>query len=185
MKKMKYVGIMLLIVMGVLLFIDILPHRDRAGRFDDAVMIDNELYFILGKEQEVEGVAVYVSSIPLNTNLVMWAEGAGDNKHLKANQIKYGQKIEGFLVSHAPEELRKNIKYFATVFVSGCVFPGTRVFTIIDDNEVMILPRPGFEKPFKNRTIIIERNGRKITVPYSASFDKDGNKVIVSEPGIR
>ena len=36
----------------------------------------------------------------------------------------------------------------------------------------------------KNRTVVVERNGKITTVPYSVAFDEDGRKIITSEPDI-
>lgn len=167
-------------IFGTLLFILLTRHVDRAGHFD-AVMVDNELYFVPAEGYTVGTVTVFISSTtPPNTVVVWSARTLGDGNRQKTKQIKYGQK--GFDSEEGPKELQKNVKYFAFMGTSLRASLGTKGdFIIIDDNKVIMIHHFDPKRP-KNHTVIVERNGKKITVPYSVSFDKDGHKVIVSEP---
>jgi hypothetical protein len=179
-KIMKYLGITLSVISILLLFILLTRHVDRTGHFD-TVMVDNELYFILAEECEVRAVTVFKSSTTTpNPALVVWSTwvSGGDN-HSEVRQIKYGQ-IKGFNSQEGPKELKKNVGYFALMGTSVKASLGTvGDFIIVDSNKVIMRHHFDSKRP-KNRTVIIEKNGQKITVPYSVSFDEDGNKVIVS-----
>ncbi|MEK6737230.1 MAG: hypothetical protein AABY74_01020, partial [Planctomycetota bacterium] len=73
----------------------------------------------------------------------------------------------------------KNVEY--TVEMKPRYLRAFHKFIISEDNKAIITYNFDPKRP-KNRTVIIERNGKKIPVPYTVSFDKDGHKVIVSEP---
>ncbi|MBI4656349.1 MAG: hypothetical protein HY746_06355 [Elusimicrobia bacterium] len=183
-KILKYSGITLSVILGLLLFISLIPFIDRAGHFD-AVMVDNELYFILTDEYDVGGVVVFKSSTTTpDPALEIWSVGTLEGGNWpKTRQIKYGQKIKEFNDSEiGPKELQKNVGYFALMNTSEKVSLGTvGDFIITSDNKVIMTRYFDHKRP-KKRTVIIEKNGQKITVPYSVSFDKDDRKVIVSEP---
>jgi len=180
---MKYLGITLSVISILLLFVLLTRHVDRTGHFD-TVMVDNELYFIPTEECEVWAVTVFKSSTTTpNPALVVWSvwstRVSGGDNHSKVRQIKYGQ-IEGFDSQKGPKELQKNVGYFALMGSSVNASLGTvGDFIIINSNKVIMRHHFDSKRP-KNRTVIIEKNGQKITVPYSVSFDEDGNKVIVS-----
>lgn len=99
----------------------------------------------------------------------------------KTRQIKYGQEIKGFRSKVPPQELQNNLDYYAEIGVSGRIWKVLANYHIVNNNKVVMTR--GFNKNLpKNPSLIIERNGKKITVPYSVSFDKDGHKVITTEP---
>ena len=184
MKILRYSGI-ILAILGLAFFIlrgfvDV----DTSAHFD-AVMVDNELYFILEKEYAVGSVTVFKSSTTApDPALMVWsAEVPAGGNWPKMRQIKYGQEIAAFRdIAHPREELQKNAGYFVLMGTSAKVTFGTvGDFTITDDNKV-VMTRHFNPKFPKNRTVVVERNGQKITIPYSVSFDKDGHKVIVSGP---
>ncbi len=184
-KILKYSGITLLVIFVLLLFISLIPFIDRAEHFD-AVMVDEELYFVLTDEYAVGGLVVFKSSTSTSDYaLAVWSAGAFGVDIPKTRQIKYGQKLKEFDSKKGPKELQKNVGYFVLMNTSAKASFGTvGDFIIIDENKVIMTHYFHPKRP-KKRTVIVERNGQKITVPYSVSFDKDGNKVIVSEPGFK
>lgn len=146
----------------------------------DAVMVDNEIYFVLEDEYNLRGISVRGSSVDFND--VMWAcQPARENDYIKTGQLKYGQKIEAYKLTAGPKELQKNISYAAVIGTSRRTL--YVAFTISGDNKITMTHRFDLKRP-RNRTVIVEKNGQKITIPYSVSFDKNGNKVTVSEPSI-
>lgn len=148
----------------------------------DAVMVDNEIYFVLEDEYKVRGIFVNISSATAYEN-IMWAcRPAREDGYMKTGQLKFGQKIEEYKLTADPKELQKNISYIADIRTTRKTLHVT--FTINGDNKITMTHRFHPTRP-KNRTVVIERNGQKITVPYSVSFDKDGNKVTVSKPGLK
>jgi|GEM_PF-4048948 len=50
-KVMKYSGITILLFLGLFFFAVFVPHIDRAAQFDNVIMVDNEVYFVLSKEK--------------------------------------------------------------------------------------------------------------------------------------
>ncbi|MDP2276715.1 MAG: hypothetical protein Q8K51_00665 [Nitrospirota bacterium] len=129
----------------------------------DVVMIDNELFFVLEEEHEIDylEVSAFIDKNktgmdkwePKNTK-VMWLLGydvsteVKKRKYLKLQQIRYGQKFEEFQVTKGPVELQKNVEYKVKITM-GNRFAG-ETFIITDDNKV-IMPHPTFERQ-KGRT---------------------------------
>ncbi|MBI4803277.1 MAG: hypothetical protein HY796_12220 [Elusimicrobia bacterium] len=186
-KTIKYLAVILLLLFGGILFISSLPRHDRWGVPFDAVMVDGELYFVLGKECGFYGISVFKSShtyaVP---ELKVWSWGTANKaEYLKTRQIKYGQEIDGFITGKTPQKLQPHTAYFSLLSTTlNGAFGSIGSFIIRDNNKIVMTYRFDPELP-KNRTIIIERNGKQITVPYSVSFDKEGHKVIVSEIGFK
>jgi hypothetical protein len=178
-KTMKYLGIAVLVISIFLFLVLLTRHADSPGHFD-AVMVDNELFFILTGEYNVGGVVIFKSASAYKNKLAVLAAGVDSPR---TRQIKYGQ-TKGFNLEEGPAELQKNVSYFAIMNTSEEVSLGTKGdFIIVDSNKVIMTHHFDPKRP-KNRTVTIEKNGRKITVPYSVSFDKDDNKIIVSDPGL-
>ncbi|MBI4656587.1 MAG: hypothetical protein HY746_07565 [Elusimicrobia bacterium] len=184
MKILKYSGIILAILGLAFFILRGSVNIDTSAHFD-AVIVDNELYFILEKEYAVGSVKVFKSSTTTpDPELMVWsAEVPAGGNWPKMRQIKYGQEITAFRdIAHAREELQKNTGYFALMGTSAKATFGTvGNFMIINDNKV-VMPRHFNPKLPKKRTVIIKGNGKRITVPYSVSFDKDGHKVITAGP---
>lgn len=139
----------------------------------DVVMVDNELFFVLEKEYEIDDVWVFVSNPDAGGVMeeVMWGLSHDKSTEVKTRQyprlkqIKYGQKFEEFTYVSEPLELQRNVEY-SVRFEMLPDFAG-ETFIITSDNKV-IMPHPAFERQ-KNRT-------------YSVSIDKNGNKILVPEP---
>lgn len=184
-KIIKWLGGILLLIFGALLFTIFVPHYDRATKFD-VVMANGQLYFVLEKEYKVKGLRVEVKPKTLSESSPkeMWRFGdyySGTVGYtVRRRQIKYGENLEGFSFKIKPEKLQKNVEYRAIMKSSAGVFSGIWDFIIVDNNKVTMTyfdpKRP------KKRTVIVEKNGQKIVVPYSVSLDKDGHKVITTEP---
>mgnify|MGYP001619401146 FL=1 len=187
-KVLKYYGITLLVISG--LFIIKPTQPSRSAPYFDVVMVDNELYFVSQYKNKFKRVVVSESTSTHKDASVMWAAETSGVDVIKTRQIKYGQELKGFYSTKGPWELEKNVRYL--VLDSGpSLIPGAPAvlgtigdFIIVDGNKVIMTSRDSSGRP-KNCTVIIEKNGRKITMPYSVSFDKDGNKVIVSGPGAK
>jgi len=168
--------IILLAALGILLFIVLTRHVDRLGHFD-AVMVDNDLYLIPAEDCKVGAITVFVSSATPPNSVVMWSVWGGGRS--KTEQIKYGQ-VNGFDSEEGPQELQRNVKYLAIMGTSLKASLGTRGdFTIVDSNKIIMTRYFDSKRP-KKHTVLVERNGEKIIVPYSVSFDENGSKVIVS-----
>jgi len=147
----------------------------------DVVMMDNELFFVLEEEHEIDYLEV---SVVIDKNKsdadkwgrenrkVMWLLGydvstpVKSRKYLKLQQIRYGQKFEEFQITKGPVELQKNVEYSVVIRMGGSFAMET--FVITNDNKV-IMPHLRFER----------QKGRI----YSVSVDKDGNKTLILEPG--
>ena len=139
----------------------------------DVVMVDNELFFVLEKEYEINDVWVFVSNPDARGKMekVMWALSHDKStkvetrKYPRLKQIKYGQRFEEFTFVIEPLELQRNVEYSVAINM-GPKF-AKETFIITSDNKV-IMPDPVFERQ-KNRT-------------YSVSIDENGNKILVPEP---
>ncbi len=138
----------------------------------DVVMVDNELFFVLEKEYEINDVWVFVSNPTGKTEKVMWGLShdptteVKTRKYPRLKQIKYGQKFEEFTeMVIGPFELQRNVEY--EVGMSMRPSEAHQTFIITSDNKVIML-HPRFERQ-KNRT-------------YSVSIDENGNKILVPEP---
>jgi hypothetical protein len=183
----KYLRVPIAIIICVLLWKYFVPDFSSppTDYADAVVMVDGELYFVLQKEYKVEWIAVETNTHSAATHHgLMWRYGrdyADSTTYLKTRQIKYGQEIKVFRTQAPLQELQKNIDYHVEIGVSGRIWELLADFYIADNNKV-VMTRRFNPKPPRNPTIIIERNGKRISVPYSVSFDKDGNKVIISEP---
>lgn len=170
MKTTNFTRIMLLMIfsMGIYSCIGPVPV--------DVVMIDDELFFVLEEEHEINSLRVIASierkkfgtgeyikpKWSLSHDL---ATEVKKRKYPKLKQIKYGQKFEEFSEVIVPVELQKNVEYSVEINM-GDRF-ANETFIITSDNKV-VMPHPTFERQ-KNRT-------------YSVSVDKDGNKTLILEP---
>jgi hypothetical protein len=147
------------------------------------VMVDNELYFVLDKEYKIICADVLISTTTApfeNPEIRMWLGGPEKKgKILKFRQIKYGQNNNEFRTTYGPKELQKNMEYVVHIDMPYGKF-AAELFIITDDNKITT-PRTSFIEKIKNQTVTIERNGRKIVVPYSINI-KDGSAVITSKP---
>ncbi|MGV8056860.1 MAG: hypothetical protein AB2L12_02315 [Smithellaceae bacterium] len=115
----------------------------------DVVMIDNELFFVLKEEREINSLRV-IAAIDRNKFGTgeyiqpLWALGHDPATELKSRkyprlkQIKYGQKYDEFPVIEGPVHLQRNVEYLLTIKM-GNKFTG-EVFIITGDNKV-IMPR--------------------------------------------
>jgi len=141
----------------------------------DVVMVDNELFFVLEEEREIDFVLVtegtaHKSTDEKNYAKTMWVLAhdltteVKDRKYPRLKQIKYGQKFEEFPRVEGPFPLQRNVEYSVKINM-GDRFARER-FIITDDNKV-IMPKPGF----------IRQKGRT----YSVSIDKEGNKTLILE----
>lgn len=141
----------------------------------DVVMVDNELFFVLEEEREIDFVLVtevtaHKPTDGKNYAKTMWilahdlTTEVKDRKYPRLRQIKYGQKFEEFPRVEGPFPLQRNVEYSVKINM-GDKFARER-FIITDDNKV-IVPNPGF----------VLQNGRT----YSVSVDKDGNKILILE----
>ena len=138
----------------------------------DVVMIDNELFFVLEEEHEIEFVEVSeAKAAPGSASKSFWLLGydvstpVKSRKYLKLSQIRYGKKYDEFQRVEGPFELQKNIEYYVIINMFGKF--ANEVFIITDDNKV-VMPHPAFVRQ-KNRT-------------YSVSIDKNGNITLILEP---
>ncbi len=137
----------------------------------DVVMVDNELFFVLEKELNIEDVWVFVSTNTGKIEKPMWALShdrtteVKTRKYPRLKQIKYGQKFEEFTFVIEPLELERNVEY--SVRIESLPDFADETFIITSDNKV-IMPHPQFVRQ-KNRT-------------YSVTVDKDGNKILVPQP---
>jgi len=138
----------------------------------DVVMIDNELFFVLEEEHEIDYLEVSeAKEAPGSASKSLWLLGydvstpVKSRKYLELRQIRYGKKYDGFSVVKGPFPLQKNIEYYVKIDMFGKF--ANEVFIITDDNKV-VMPHPAFVRQ-KNRT-------------YSVSVDKDGNKTLILEP---
>lgn len=170
----KYSVRMLRLCFGVLLVYFIYTAfimGDQVPLFD-VVMVDRELYFVLENRKGIGYVDIG------SEKEAMWQTET--HAYPKARHFKYGQKLEVHSYATEPKKLQKNMEY--TVALRVAHYRSTsRTFIITDDNKVIMLRYFDPKRP-KNRTVVIERNGKRITVPYSISIDKDGNKVSTSSP---
>jgi len=138
----------------------------------DVVMIDNELFFVLEEEHEIDYLEVSeAKAAPGSASKSLWLLGydvstpVKSRKYLKLQQIRYGQKFEEFQITKGHVELQKNVEYSVVIRMGGSF--AIETFVITSDNKV-IMPHPRFER----------QNGRV----YSVSVDKDGNKTLIFEP---
>ena len=138
----------------------------------DVVMIDNELFFVLEEEHEIEFVEVSeAKAAPGSASKSFWLLGydvstpVKSRKYLKLSQIRYGKKYDGFSVVEGPAELQRNVEYHVKIKM-GDKF-ANETFIITSDNKV-IMPHPAFVRQ-KNRA-------------YSVSVDKNANKTLILEP---
>ena len=124
----------------------------------DVVMIDNELFFVLEEEHEIDHLKVSAfmdknksgdDKLGGENHKVMWLLGydvgteVKKRKYLKLQQIRYGQKFEEFQITKGPVELQKNVEYFVSMRMGGSFAMET--FIITSDNKV-IMPHPRFER---------------------------------------
>ena len=141
----------------------------------DVVMIDNELFFVLEEEHEID--FVWVTEVNAHKSAdwkkyakTMWVVGhdltteVRKRKYPKLKQIRYGQKFEEFPRLEGPFPLQKNVEYSVKINM-GDKF-ARETFIITDDNKV-IMPKPRLER----------QKGRV----YSVSADNDGNKTLMLE----
>lgn len=186
-KALKWCTVILLAVFCALLYMASLPHYDHPTHFD-VVIVDGHVYFVLEKEARVKGLQV-VAKTNATAEIApveMWRFGdyySGSAGYtLKRRQIKYGEKLEGFSFKTGSKELRKLIRYEATINSSAGVFAGHQEFVIMNNNEVVMLS-PACTECIKKRVVIVETNGKETITPYAVSLYKDGNKRIISESG--
>jgi len=117
-KPTKYlIGIISLFFVLIVVAIFSPQSQPRLGHLD-AVMVDNEMYFVLEDVYKVSGLFVNISSANAYENVMWAAHPAKENGYIKTGQIKYGQKIEGYKLTNGPEELQKNIRYIADIGTS-------------------------------------------------------------------
>jgi len=141
----------------------------------DVVMIDNELFFVLEEEHEIDFVLVTEVTARKPTDgknyaKTMWVlahdltTAVKNRKYPRLKQIKYGQKFEEFPRLEGPFPLQRNVEYSVKINM-GDKF-AIETFIITNDNKV-IMPKPRFER----------QKGRV----YSVSVDNDGNKALTLE----
>ena len=141
----------------------------------DVVMIDNELFFVLEEEHEIDFVLVTEVTARKPTDgknyaKTMWVlahdltTAVKNRKYPRLKQIKYGQKFQEFPRFEGPFPLQRNVEYSVKINM-GDKF-AIETFIITNDNKV-IMPKPRFER----------QKGRV----YSVSVDNDGNKALTLE----
>ena len=142
----------------------------------DVVMIDDEVYFVLEEEHEINSLQVIVSADrkTMKRDEVinsMWflahdvTTKVENRKYPKLKLIKYGQEFDAFQVVEGPLTLQRNVEYSVEINM-GNKF-AREVFLITGDHKVS-MPKPKFLRQ-RNRI-------------YSVSFDKDGNKTVIRSP---
>jgi len=126
----------------------------------DVVMIDNELFFVLEEEHEIDFILVTEVTARKPTDgknyaKTMWVLAhdltteVKKRKYPRLKQIKYGQKFDEFPRLEDPFPLQRNVEYSVKIKM-GDKFAG-EIFIITDENKV-IMPKPKFERQ-KSRTI--------------------------------
>ena len=113
----------------------------------DVVIIDNELFFVLEEEHEINSLSV-IASIDrkkMGTGEYinpMWSLGhdlsteVEKRNYPRLKQIKYGQKFEEFPKITGPFKLQKNVEYLVAIDM-GSKF-ARETFIITDDNKVIM-----------------------------------------------
>ena len=115
----------------------------------DVVMIDNELFFVLEEDHEINALRVIanVDRKQMGTGKYikpMWALGhdlttpVEKRKYPRLKQIKYGQKFAEFSVVECPVQLQHNLEYSVEIEM-GDKF-AREAFLITSDNKV-IMPK--------------------------------------------
>lgn len=121
----------------------------------DVVMMDNELFFVLEEEHEIDSLRVIaaVDRKKMGTDekiKSMWTIGHNvttpveSRKYATLKQIKYGQKFVEYPVMEGPLPLQKNVEY-SVVIKMGNKF-ASESFIITSDNKVTIPQRRVKEK---------------------------------------
>jgi hypothetical protein len=89
-------------------------------------------------------------------------------------QIKFGQDIEGLILQEGPKELKKNVEY--GVYIGVGDMSGARGAFIIKDGNTVIMPNSVKHNAehIEDRTVIIEKNGKKTIVPYTVTPNPGG-----------
>ncbi len=160
----------------------------------DAVMVNDELYFVLEEQYKISMARVIKATAPVDINKrTVWSAGIppenGNLSYPKMRQIKYGdnERFKEFSEQKIPMQLKKNLLYEANCgIVTNERIRSDVQFTILSGNKVIMHGKREISPELpKNHTVTIERNGNKITVPYTVSFikNKDGDivkKIIVS-----
>ncbi len=120
----------------------------------DVVMIDNELFFVLEEEHEIEFVEVSeAKAVPGSASKSFWMLGhdvstpVKSRKYLKLKQLRYGKKYEGFQIVKGPAELQRNVEYIVKIDMLDKF--AIETFVITDDGKA-IMPNPRFKRQ-KNR----------------------------------
>lgn len=201
-KYLKYLIGTIIILLFILVVTTILfPHIDRATQFN-VVMIDGQLYFALEKKYKVKEVEVrtvsenflkpemtFSEKFPKQMWRILDPIDYYPKMTLKIRQIKYGVNPGKFDMPKSPEKLERNVKYIVTIKSSQGPFSGNRYFIIHDNNRIKMFYdlHDLHPKCSKNRTVIVEKDGRKTEVPYTVEFikNKEGEiekKAIVSHP---
>ncbi len=142
----------------------------------DVVMINDEVFFMLEEEHEINSLRVMASvdrkkmgkGEVINT---MWflahdvSTDVNKRKYPRVKQIKYGHEFKEFPVVEGPLTLQRNVEYSIEINM-GNKF-AREVFFITSDHDV-IMPQPRF----------LRQKGRH----YVVSVDQDGDKILIPAP---
>jgi hypothetical protein len=126
------------------------------------VFIDNKLFFIFSKPQEICGIDVFLHDefkkiepkiwecrklksklndkkmvCPGIEDFKVWSIGrSADNDNCpKVEKIEYGQEVKGLITDIKAKELKKNVKYEFNIGSPGYIGGGT--FIITEDNKLI------------------------------------------------
>jgi hypothetical protein len=141
----------------------------------DVVMIDDEVFFMLEEEHEINSLRVMASvdRKKMGKGEVinpMWflahdvTTEVDKRSYPRLKQIKYGQEFKAFPVVEGPFTLQRNVEYSIEINM-GNKF-AREIFFITSDHKV-IMPQPHF----------LRQKGRH----YVVSVDQDGNKILMPE----
>jgi hypothetical protein len=144
MKTAKYfTRIMFLFILGICSYSCIGPVPV------DVVMIDNELFFVLEEEREIDfvwvtAVTAHKPTDGKNYAKTMWVLGhdlttkVENRVYPRLKKIKYGQKFDEFPRTEGPFPLQRNVEYSVKINM-GNKF-ASEVFIITSENKI-IMPR--------------------------------------------
>ena len=200
----KYPVVIIAVVVGFCVlgwwYADHYPANSHPRIGIDPVMVDGELYFILpeGGKYGVKGIIVSSVNRSSDTTRLVWEmnyteslPGLSETKeegeiYPKLKQIKYGQKINGFKKYSVPEKITPGEVYDITLFLTR----GRRAeerFHVASSCRV-VMPFAFGEQPHPkdyDYTVIIEKNGKEMPIPYSVVVGKDNYKEVVSKSPFR
>lgn len=174
---------------------------DPAPPLIDVVMVNDELYFVLEEESRLKHISVVRHAVNLDKppyNRVRLSEAKGveglwgtgidhgmpvaEQKGPKLKNIRYGQLFSEFPRLKKPVPLKKDTAYCVRIESSKSPFDSYDTFIIAGGNKVIVYD-PYRDEAFDRapKSVVIEKNGKKVAIPYSVSFDEAGRKITVSD----